>query len=383
MKIFYKALFAFIFTFSLLAASAQNNVWPVRFANGNFVTGNNIEKNTFKKEEISNTLWGDTYFVLVQFSILPSTAMQQKLKDAGIELNNYLPEHTYLAAIKNTFDFSKAKSFNIISINSIPSFYKIHKRLANYKPSFNKDEQEAIAVNYFEQADKAMVVSTLQSKGAIIITEKFAAASLILIQYNKAIVDSLAALPFVSSLGLQPIKDQLLNYDSRAAHAVSGLNAWGGKNLNGKGVTIGIGDNADASTHIDFSGRMINRSPATPTNHGTHTTGTAAGAGIINPKHRGMASKATIVNQYFSDVIVYAPSYITDYDMVVTNNSYHTANAGCVGNQEYNSLSRYGDLQMKAYNELQHVFASGNDGASTCSPYPSSFATIKSGWQCA
>ncbi len=128
----------------------------------------------------------DKYFVLVQFSSLPSTAIQQKLKDAGIELNNYLPEHTYLAAIKNTFDFSRAKSFNIISINSIPSFYKIHKRFANYKPSFNKDEQEAIAVNYFEQADKALLVSTLQSKGAIIITEKFAAAGLILVQYNKA-----------------------------------------------------------------------------------------------------------------------------------------------------------------------------------------------------
>ena len=41
-----------------------------------------------------------------------------------------------------------------------------------------------------------------------------------------------------------------------AAHGVSGLNAVNGKNLNGKGVTIGIGDNADISTHIDFSGRV-------------------------------------------------------------------------------------------------------------------------------
>ncbi len=59
--------------------------------------------------------------------------------------------------------------------------------------------------------------------------------------------------------------------------------------------------------------------------------GTAAGAGIINAKNHGMAAKATIVNQFFSDIIVYAPSYITDYNMVVTNNSYHSAEAGCAG----------------------------------------------------
>jgi hypothetical protein len=184
------------------------------------------------------------------------------------------------------------------------------------------------------------------------------------------------------SINLQPLKDQMLNYNSRATHAVSGLNAWGGKNLNGKGVTIGIGDNADASTHIDFAGRLIGRTPAEVTDHGTHTMGTAAGAGIINPKNRGMASKATILSQYFSDVIVYAPSYIADYNMVTTNNSYHSAEAGCAGEQEYNSLSRFGDAQMQAYPQLQHVFASGNDGTATCAPYPNGFATIKSGWQC-
>ncbi len=382
MKIFYKLLLAVFFGLSLSVSFAQKNEKPVRFANGNFVTGNHVENNTFKKENISTALFASKYFVLVQFSILPSAKEQQNLKNAGIELNNYLPEYTYLAAIKNTFDFSKAKNFNIISINTVPSFYKINKKITGYKPSAIKNEEQAIAVNYFEQADKNAVVSALINKGAVIVTEKLSTGGIILIQYNTGIIDSVAALPFVMSINLQPAKDQLLNYNSRATHAVSGLNAWGGKNLNGKGVTIGIGDNADQSTHIDFSGRLISRTPATPTNHGTHVTGTAAGAGIIDPKNRGMASKATILSQYFSDVIVYAPSYVTDYNMVVTNNSYHTAEEGCAGEQEYNSLSRYGDAQMMAYPQLQHVFASGNDGTATCSPYPSNFATIKSGWQC-
>jgi hypothetical protein len=70
----------------------------------------------------------------------------------------------------------------------------------------------------------------------------------------------LQPLPFVSDLHLQSITDRPLNYSDVGAHGISGLNAPNGKNLIGKGVTIGIGDNADISTHVDFSGRLINRS---------------------------------------------------------------------------------------------------------------------------
>ena len=35
--------------------------------------------------------------------------------------------------------------------------------------------------------------------------------------------------------------------------------ADGGKGLNGEGIVVGVGDNADVQTHIDFAGRLINR----------------------------------------------------------------------------------------------------------------------------
>lgn len=382
MSILHKVVFIAFLGLLQYGLFAQTNEWPVRFANGNFITGNNIEKQSFQKAHIGSALFGEQYFVLVQFSVLPSKDTQEKLKNAGMVLHHYLPEHTYLAAINRNFDFAAAKNYQVISINEVPAFYKINKAVFSYSPPAKKEEEQALAVNYVEQAGKNMVLSSLRQKGAVIITEKFTAGNLILIQYNRSIIDAVAALPFVTSVDLQVIKDQPVNYDSRGAHAVSGLNSWAGKNLNGKGVTIGIGDNADISTHIDFTGRLINRTPNTASYHGTHVAGTAAGGGIINPKHRGMASKATIVNQSFSDVILYAPSYVADYNMIATNNSYHSAPFGCPGEREYDGLSSYGDAQMMNYDELQHVFASGNDGGTTCAPYPASFGTIKSGWQC-
>jgi len=364
-------------------ATAQQKEKPVQFTNGDFITGSNISKTSFKKEDISGALAGTDYYLLVQFTEIPTPANRQKMKAAGISLGTYLPGNAYLSSIKNNFDFNRARSFNISSINSIPPFYKIHSRLLTYQPGYDKEQTEAMAVTYFEQADKAMVMAELQKAGAAIVSEKFDAANIILIQFNKALINTIAELPFVSTVSLQPLKDHLLNYNSRGAHAVSGLNSVNGKNLNGSGVTVGVGDDADASTHIDFAGRLINRSPWVPNNHGTHTTGTTAGAGIINVKNRGMAAKAMIVSQYFSDIIVNAPAYITDYNMVVTNNSYHSAPDACAGEREYNVLSNYGDNQLFNNSELQHVFASGNDGAQTCSPYPGSFGTVKSGWQTA
>lgn len=383
MKIQYQLLIVIFLSFSFTQSLAQQKEKPVHFTNGDFITSSNISKQTFKKQDLNAVLLGDKYYVLVQFSQLPTPAIKEAMNRAGITLGTYLPDNAYLTTIKNTFNFSTAKDFNINAINTIPLVYKIHRRLLIDKPTIDKELGQVMAVSYFEQADKTIVLSELKKAGAIILSSKFDAAGIVLIQYNPSIINNIAALPFVSSISLQPLKDQPLNYNSRAAHGVSGLNALNGKNLNGKGVTVGVGDDADISSHIDFAGRLISRTPTVPNNHGTHTSGTTAGAGIINVKNRGMAAKATIINQYFSDILVNAPAYITDYNMVLTNNSYYAADVGCAGEGEYNVLSNFADNQLKNNDQLLHVIAAGNDGALSCSPYPAGFGTVKSGWQTA
>ncbi len=73
---------------------------------------------------------------------------------------------------------------------------------------------------------------------------------------------------------------------------------------------------------------------------------------------------------------------MSDYDMVLTNNSYYSGALYCDGEGEYNSLSQYTDYQLNTEPFLLHVFAAGNDGGNNCTPYSNSFATIKSGFQC-
>ena len=164
---------------------------------------------------------------------------------------------------------------------------------------------------------------------------------------------------------------------------LAGAIADGGRGLTGLGVTVGVGDDADPTLHPDLSDRIINHTPGIVSNHGAHVTGTVAGAGIILPQRAGYAPQANIVSQWFSGVWQNAGSYVQDYNMVLTNNSYGNIVGECDMNGTYDLLSQMLDQQASDFPKLLHVFASGNDGDYTCSPFPQHYATILSGLQTA
>ena len=89
-------------------------------------------------------------------------------------------------------------------------------------------------------------------------------------------------------------------------------------------------------THIDLAGKLIMRTDEPVDDHGTHTSGIIAGGGILNPMYTGMAPRVHLVVNDFSNIIVNSPTYVTDYNMPLTNNSYYNGAAGCPGEGEYN-----------------------------------------------
>ena len=363
---------------------AQNTDVPVHFAKGDLITGNNIARKTFTPAGLKTSLFSNQYFALIQFTELPSAQIRQQLKDAGIVLGDYIPGNAYLAAIPVNFDFTAAADYKIISINIIPAAFKIDPAVAGFKSSTSKGDNKLIAVTFNTVVNKIVAEEALKKAGALVVHTKFNAANVIFINPASAnLVNAIAALPFVNYISLQQLNATPINYNDIALHSFSSIQSVLGRNLRGKNVTIGMGDNAEISTHIDFTGRLINRVYNVPQYHGTHTSGTTAGGGILNPMYQGMAPKSTIVSQWFNDIITNTPTYVTDNNLIATNNSYTTADNGCPGEGVYDITSNYVDAQMKSYDEVLHVFAAGNDGGFSCSPYPASFATIKSGWQCA
>ena len=366
-----------------LKVSAQPDTKAVRFTGGNFFPEQNVRLGTFHTDQLRDARFGREYCVLIQFERLPDSGVKTELLKNGIRLGDYLPENTYLATISIDFNLSTARKYAVSAIVPLPARFKTDPALYTTPEYRGKSGRQLIALQLFPGTDRNAVKASIEKAGADIVSTKLDRSDLFFVRFDASKIAALAALPCISAVSLQVFDDRPLNYASRGAHGVAALQSPRGRNLLGRGIALGIGDNSDISTHIDFTGRLINRCPIPPENHGTHVSGTAAGAGLLNIKPMGMAPKATIINQLFSDIITNAPAYVTDYNMVLTNNSYYSGNQGCAGERKYDAQSRFADLQQSQYPQLLHVIAAGNDGGLSCTPFSGGFGTIKSGWQCA
>jgi hypothetical protein len=364
---------------------AQKDPGPIRFKNGEFRGSFNSRDKRFSKDFMTATRFRRKLYTLIQFDQLPTAAEKRELQKAGIVLSGYLPGNAFYAELNDNITPNQLVKYRITGMYKIGSQYKIARRLQQHinQGILATGNDRPVAVHFFGTIEHEEVLGQLQQLGARIVPVKMQMPGVLFINASAQTLLKIANLPFINYLDQQTLTDVPLNYNNRGIHSLDALSASSGRNLQGRNVTIGIGDDANPSSHIDFTGRLIVRTPDTLRNHGTHTTGTAAGGGILNPLYKGMAPKATIVSQTFSDIISYADTYLLDYNMMLTSNSYFTGDNFCPGDGEYNFLSQYTDYQLNFFPTLLHVFAAGNDGALNCSPYTTPYGTIKSGFQCA
>ncbi|HEY4287673.1 MAG TPA: S8 family serine peptidase [Puia sp.] len=356
----------------------------VRFKGGTYRLQRNFGPMRLQHDSLRTMLYKRKYYVLVQFDKLPDSVQKQEMTALGLRLFDYLPERTWLAEMGDSASTTELARYGISSISPMPAAYRIASRLLTNTDEIIHDQDQVISINYFGSLPEAEIKEDIIKAGATIVPEKIQPPRTLFVRVsNASILQKLAALPYVSYIAPQPMKARILNYNNRGAHGESALGALSGRNLQGDGVTVGIGDNSSAYTHVDLTGRLIDRSSSTVDDHGTHVNGTVAGGGILHPRNIGMAPHATVIDQAFYDIVYNAPYYLSDYGMQLTSNSYTVYNSGCQYNGEYDNLSYYTDYQTDVYPGLLHIFAAGNDGLYICSPFPQQYFTVKSGFQSA
>ena len=351
------------------------------FKNGRLKT-----ENSLLGRELSHRLWqsarfGSDYYVVVQLDGPPDPGRKSNLSENGIRLEQWIGGNSWLVTCKEGFALKNLQRIGIKNIYAIPPALKIDRRLKENTVEAG-GSKDLIVVTCFP-GNKEQIEKSLRESGVKIVETKIKPANTWFVKAGPASVEKLSNLPFISSISPIHLEDVPLNYNNHAIHSVQSLSATIGRNLTGKNLVIGIGDNANPSDHIDLAGKLIMRTDEPVDYHGTHTSGIIAGGGIINPMYAGMAPRSHLVVNDFSNIIVNSPTYVKDFNMPLTNNSYYNGAAGCVGDGEYNILSYYIDSQLLAWPKLLHVFAAGNDGFITCSPFPPAFATVKSGFQSA
>ncbi len=328
-------------------------------------------------------------FAIIQFDKLPGPEQKKQLLQQGIELLEYIPNKAYTVSISGLLQSDFLKQMNARAIVELSAFQKMQPELfAGNFPSWAVKSAGTVDtwISFPKSFSFETVKQELQSRGFSVMSTDYKNYRILAVRASVQRLGELALLPFIEYVQAAPAPDNLLNSNSMSASTANVLKApiaFGGKGLDGQNVVVGFGEDGDVQTHLDFTGRLINRAGFIPKAHGTHVAGTIGGAGIIKELYAGYAPKATLLGQLFSNVLVYAPAYVQDYGMVITNNSYGSVVNDCNYNGLYDLTARMLDQMAIDLPELNNVFAAGNDGTKTCSPYALGFKTVLGGYQCA
>ncbi len=375
---------------SLPALSQQDSAYRLLLKTGSFIPQKNISADFIQEFDRKALRIGGQSFAIIQFEHIPAEDERQRLLKSGITLIDYIPNNAYTVSITGPINENILQQTKTRAIVELTPEQKMPLPLAKgVIPSWSvKIPGTAdVWISFLKVLPYESVVKELQQRNFDITSSLYKNYHIIALRIPLQRLNELASLPFIEYVQPAPHEDQPLNNVSRSDARANVLNAStsvGGRNLKGEGIVIGIGDNANPQLHIDFTNRLINRTYAPPNaEHGKHVAGTAAGAGILNELYKGYAPKATIISQYFSGVWQNAASYVQDYGMVLTNNSYGAITGDCSYSGLYDLYSAILDQQAFDYPYLQHVFAAGNSGSDNCPPYPAGFKTVLGSYQSA
>lgn len=379
-------LIRFLFIFFIVLLSVQYSVAQkknIQLKSGELVIDLKSDNQTITEEWEKGKSETFSYSLLV-FRQKPGDAAINQLKLNGIEIMHSVAENVYEAAILTKPSSYIFEQYGITGITSIPENLKLSPMALQELKVSNADKKISISILLQEKEKPDNFISLLNDLGFIPLRKSFQSSGIFFGTIEIKRLKDLAAIPAVKYINLASSAPEPLNFRERGVFGTTMFtNAQSGRNLSGAGIVVGVGDNADPTSHIDLQNNVINRSPAPigGSAHGTLVTGVVSGDGLIEERWTGVAPGATVVSDYFDYIIAKASVYQDDYDMTVTNNSYYNGFDGCLGNGDYNELSFIADMQILNSPFLEHIFAAGNDGQLTCNPYPNFYGTIKSGYQ--
>lgn len=378
-----------------LALQAQEvSRYTLKLNSGSFIPASNISADQLSRFQQQAAKTSGKSFAVIQFEKIPTEAQKQQLKQAGIQLLDYIPDNAYTATISQMPDLAFLQQLKARSVIELTAAQKMSPQLSagDFPPRAVKIAGTVdVWISFPESFSLAEVTAELRARSFDILSVDLKDYRIVAVRTSVQKLGELALLPCVDYVQAVPGEDEPLSplWANRGKDGMRGsiLNApisQGGKNLKGAGVVIGVGDDSDPQPHPDFSNRLISRAAAQyfpPAGHGVHVTGIAGGAGVVNEVRTGFAPKSSIITQLFSGIINNAPVYVNEYGMVITNNSYGNNVTECSSFGVYDMQSRLLDQQAFDLPYLQNVFAAGNSGLRLCPPYPDSFRTVLGSYQ--
>ncbi|MCF2444117.1 S8 family serine peptidase [Dyadobacter sp. CY345] len=381
-------LLLFCLTISFSARAQKPEPQELILKNGSFAPSNNIDPASLRALTRKLVPFKKKVFVIIQFDQIPSASQREQLQKDGIELLDYVPNNAYTATVAGSLDDKVLRKSGARSVISPTPKQKLQVSLANGTvPEHAKsiDGFIDVWVSFLKSFTADEIIGALKEGGYQITSDVYKSYQVLEIRLTEKRLMELAALPYIQYIQAKPKEDKPVNNHSivNGRANVLGSSIGESRNLHGEGVVVGVGDNADPMQHIDLTNRIINRMALDSGAHGVHVMGTLGGAGIVTEKYAGYAPKVKMIAQLYSNILAYAPTYVQDFGMVITNNSYGNDVSNCSTFGDYDLTSNILDQQAFQMPYLQHVFAAGNSGATNCAPFTNGFGNVVGGYQAA
>ncbi|MCG9792683.1 S8 family serine peptidase [Flavobacterium algicola] len=310
-----------------------------------------------------------TEYSLMQFTKIPTLDEQKELKNKGINLISYLSNNAYYVAIDSKYYNQSTFSKNIRTVVAVDSELKIDPVIVNGAvPEYGMENNNIkVVASYFKGVDEATINSDL-AKLNIKSFKNISSYNQVYLEVPSEKVNELAELNWVQNIELQPApveSDNVPGVTSHKANVLSSKIPGLGYDLSGKGVKIGIWD-GNLEKHIDHTGRVTNREYENPSSHGEHVSGTIGGAGVLDPRAKGMAPDVQMFGWNFNTQSNGLPVYVerdlaaADDGVEITSNSYGVSLTTGYNTTRYSVSDRGDDDVTVKYPYLLNVYSNGN-----------------------
>lgn len=348
--------------------------------NGNKIITTSNFKQQFKEKKNTGKKVPKVEYTLLQFTKIPTVEEQQKLKSEGVTLLSYLSNNAYYAKISSEF-YNNSNAFtNIRTSITVDPKYKLDPLIIdNAIPDYAKEGNGVkVVISYFKGVDSKIIGDDLASLFVKSIKNDVNFSEIHL-EVSKDKLEEIAKFNWVQNIELVPPPMESDNKPGVTSHKVNILGSTIpglGYGLTGKGVKIGVWD-GNLEQHKDHTGRVVNREYESNSSHGDHVAGTIGGAGLLDPRAKGMAPEVQMYGWNFNTqsngLSVQQERVIAAVNdgIELTSNSYGVNLTSGFNTGRYNTGDRGDDNVTVTYPYLLNVYSNGN--AQTA--YPGGFNT--------
>lgn len=339
---------------------------PVRFSWGVVQMPPNGTAFMQRPEVVESDPCGNGVYVrCLQFEKSLSSAQRKMLVRQGVQMYDYLHQHTYVVGLPADFNRTILAPLGLTGALPVQAEWKLAKSLREKPYGSWAYDGRMVQVNLqlYPHANPVCASKELEDLGVRVLHTGQQPDYLVAWLPEPALL-AVAALPTVRFMELTPPPGKPEDTNGRSMHRANLLDSDNpfGYRFDGTGVAVLVRDDGVVGPHIDFKGRLINLTDDLTGSHGDGVGGIMGGAGNLNPNNRGMAAGSDVyVINYEASFQDQTLDLHLQEGVKITNSSYSN---GC--NTGYTTAAQTVDRQLFQYPSLMHVFSGGNSNNVNC-----------------